>query len=607
MGMARVAAILLGLGAWIVSAPAMAQPRVVEARLAVDLDDDDADGVADGEQARVGDTADCATWDVAKLPAGLKLQSITPQGAARVISDAVPIAQGQPLPTGASRLVVQALRPGSFVVDLGSLQIRGKAIAILAIDGDGKLVSLASSHASFQRTVPDRVGAGSAQREPDALRYVVAGEASELPSTLAIRSRAESGAELSSIGASLLTEVSCPAALGPGIVCKATVPVRVVGDEVDRMHPLVADRSVMGELGGGLLIDAGQGRRQQIRVGGPRETRFGPMRRYRATLRPRLMRVTSRGAPPLGGTEKGAVQLVRDQIAHANSLWAQCGISFGAPAEADVALVDPPPPWMVAVGCELGTPASGGEVRLVVDGRPVTVKTRSGWSPSEAARAIAVELGKKGYRVQTSPNARIGPGAMPSVDLEVWRKQGGAAVVQGPKGEVSTDPTLGVCVGRADLSTGLRHFLDVDSMAGTFDERMLLKWVDDHDPATVDLLIISAFARGGRIGESFIGTDRSSLRNALIIDRSGVRVARASYTLAHELGHVFLDVPGHPDDFGWDTPTLLMDSDGADLTAFGPRRLLVSDCERAWVQAGPGAAVPVLRAWPWGVLSKPSR
>lgn len=590
---------------WIASAPAMAQPRMIEARLAVDLDDDDADGVADGEQARVADGADCASWELAKLPAGVKLQSITPQGAARVISDGEPIAQGQALPAGATRLMVQALRPGAFVVDLGAVQLRGRAIAILAIDGDGKPVSFASSHASFQRTVPDRVLSGSAHREPDALRYLVAGEPSELPSTLAITSRSESGAELSSIEASALGDVPCPAALGSGVVCKATVPLRVVGDEIDRMHPLVADRSVLGELGGGLLVDAGQGRRQQIRVGGPRETRFGPMKRYRATLRSRLMRVTSRGAPPLGGTESGALKLVRDQLAHANSLWAQCGISFGPPAEADVALVDPPPPWMIAVGCELGTPASGGEVKLVVDGRPVTVRTQAGWSPSEAARAIAAALGKKGYRVLTSPNARIGPGAMPSVDLEVWRKQGGAAVVQGPKGAVSTDPTLGVCVGRADLASGLRHFLDVDSMAGTFDERMLLKWVDDHDPATIDLLVISAFARGGRIGESFIGTDRSSLRNALIIDRAGVRVARASYTLAHEVGHVFLDVPGHPDDFGWDTPTLLMDSDGADLTAFGPRRLLVSDCERAWVHAGPGAAVPLLRAWSWGRLGKP--
>jgi len=603
--MARVAAIALGLGLWIASGPAMAAPRVIEARVAVDLDDDDADGVPDADQARVSDGTDCASWDVSTLPAALKVLSISPAGAARALADGEPIAQGQTLPAGARKLMIQALRPGAFVVDLGAVQVRGKAIAILAIDGDGKLVSLATSHASFQRTVPDRVSTGGAQREADALRYVVAGETSELPAVLSIRSRSEAGTELSSLAALALAEVPCPAALGNGIVCKATVPVRVAGDDVDRMHPLVADRSLVGELGGGLLIDAGHGRRQQIRVGGPRETRFGPMKRYRATLRPRLMRVTARGAPPLGGTEKGAIALVREQIAHASSLWAQCGISFGSPAEADVALVDPPPPWMVAVGCELGTPASGGEVRLVVDGRPVTVRTRAGWSPSEAARAIGAELGKKGFRVLTSPNARIGPGAMPSVDLEVWRKQGGAAVVQGPKGPVSTDPTLGVCVGRADLSSGLRHFLDVDSMAGTFDERMLLKWVDDHDPATIDLLVISAFARGGRIGESFIGTDRSSLRNALIIDRSGVRVARASYTLAHEVGHVFLDVPGHPDDFGWDTPTLLMDSDGADLTAFGPRRLPVSDCERAWVHAGSGAAVPLLRAWPWGRLSKP--
>ena len=35
----------------------------------------------------------------------------------------------------------------------------------------------------------------------------------------------------------------------------------------------------------------------------------------------------------------------------------------------DVALVDPPGAHLVAIGCDLGTPASGGEVLLSVDAR----------------------------------------------------------------------------------------------------------------------------------------------------------------------------------------------------------------------------------------------
>jgi hypothetical protein len=359
------------------------------------------------------------------------------------------------------------------------------------------------------------------------------------------------------------------------------------------------------ELGGAVLVDAGQGRRQQLRVGGPRKSRVGPITRYRATLRARLMRVTPKGAAPLGRGDEAARAIMREQLALANALWGQCGISFGPPEEADIALVDPPQASMLGVGCDLGLPASGGEVRLQVDGRAVVVPMRVGATPSQVARQLERVLTAAGHRVQVSPNARIGPGALPTVDLLVQRKDGTAAVVQGPgRGPISTDATMGVCVGKADLSTGLRHFLDVDSMAGTYEERLLLKSVDDRDPSTIDLLVVAAFARGGRIGESFIGNDRSSLRNTVVIDRAGVRVARASFTLAHEVGHVLLDVPGHPDDYGYDTPTLLMDSDGADPTAFGPRRLTVGECERVLQQGGPGTPVPVVRSWPWGRLPK---
>jgi hypothetical protein len=41
-----------------------------------------------------------------------------------------------------------------------------------------------------------------------------------------------------------------------------------------------------------------------------------------------------------------------------------------------------------------------------------------------------------------------------------------------------------------------------------------------------------------------------------------------------------------------------MDSDAADGTIFGPRRLLVPECERAVRQSGPSAPVPILSLWP---------
>ena len=83
-----------------------------------------------------------------------------------------------------------------------------------------------------------------------------------------------------------------------------------------------------------------------------------------------------------------------------------------------------------------------------------------------------------------------------------------------------------------------------------------------------------------------------------------MRTGRASFALAHELGHVLLDDPGHPDDFGVDAPTRLMDADAANASAYGPRRLIASECSRAVLQSGPGARLALLRPWPLGPLGR---
>jgi hypothetical protein len=163
---------------------------------------------------------------------------------------------------------------------------------------------------------------------------------------------------------------------------------------------------------------------------------------------------------------------------------------------------------------------------------------------------------------------------------------------------LSSDPSLSVCLGELDLADGLNHFTDFTATAGTIEERTLVKAFDDGDPTTVEVFVVPAFARSTRIGESFISADGSSIRNVVIIDRSGVHSRTRSYTLAHEIGHIFLDMPGHPDDYGVDRPDLLMDSDAADASIFGPRRLLLEDCERALLQSGPSAPVPLLQPWP---------
>jgi len=138
----------------------------------------------------------------------------------------------------------------------------------------------------------------------------------------------------------------------------------------------------------------------------------------------------------------------------------------------------------------------------------------------------------------------------------------------------------------------------MDSMAGTLEERTLLKAIDRADPAQIQVVVVPLFKGGGRIGESFIASDRSSLRNIVVLDRAGIRARKSSLTLAHELGHVLMDLPGHPDDYGVDTPTLLMDSDAAEESPFGPRRISLDECARVIRESGPGSPLPLLVAVP---------
>ncbi len=606
--MARVARlVLLALVAAAASArSAAAAPPAVDIRVVVDDDDDDGDGVADCLAREKVDTTDGVVPFIPSRP-GLVLGDVEPDGQAlRVVVDGRAVARGTALPSGAHSVMIQAIHPGLDTVDLGVVRLRVHAIQILAVDGDGALVDFTSSHASFQRTPPDRIDEPTAlTHDPDALRFVFAGERDDLPAAARLVSRGEDGRLIDTLESVDVTDAPCPGGVRKGLSCRTTWPIRVVADDVDKRHPLVAARSILAELGGGIIVSTPDGLAQQIRVGGPRHTRFGPIGRYRGVMRVTVLRLSEHGAPALGATDPAAMAVARGQIAGVNARWAQCGVTFGPPELADVRIVDPPPPFLLAVGCDLGLPASGGRVRFTVDHREITWRTEPGSRPWQVAARLARELRAAGYQVVRSSNSRIGPGAFPVDDLLVYERDGTAAVLDTPgHAPASTDPTMPVCIGRASLSEGLQHFLDVDSIAGTVQERTLLKWVDDHDPGTIDAVMVPAFESSGRIGESFIGDDTSSLRNLVIVDRGGVRASYASHTLAHELGHVLLDVPGHPDDYGVDTPSSLMDSDAANPSAFGPLRLSVRECERALLQSGPGAPIPVLAPWPWRPLPK---
>lgn len=573
-------------------------------RLIADRDDDDVDEVADADATVLSPSARA---DLVALDARYVGAILTPRAAgerARVVVNGKPLGWGERLPAGAQ---LQGIAPGH----LSLLATTGTRRWLLSIDvhgvgfrdGSKRNKDIAREHASIARTPPSRVDLDDADLpfdDPDALRIVTSSPDGSALGAASVESLSPDGSSLDLLRDVSLTSVACEHPLKTNATCMASAPLRLVADDADRKHPLVEARSLRAEVGGAIVVRDSAGKKlQAIRVAGPRESEVGPIGRHRVTIRPVVVRMNAGGAPAVGGTDAGAVALVRAELTTASATWGQCGITFGPIRQLEVTVVNPPPPYLVAIGDDVGLPASGGEIRLRIDGRPASVTTKKGWSARQVALEIQRVARSVGASGVLSENARTAPGAFPSVDVALKRGDGQLSTVELVS---NSDATLSVRVGAVDMTDGLQHFNDTDSVAGTLEERTLVKAVDDGDPTTIELIVVPYFAGGGRIGESFIASDGSSIRNVVIVDRAGIRARRSSLTLAHELGHVILDEPGHPDDYSADTPSLLMDSDASDSSPFGPRRLTTSECSRAIRQSGPHARIPLLTEWKLGTM-----
>jgi hypothetical protein len=604
--MARVALSAL-LAALAVAPPSVAAvdalPESID--IVADRDDDDVDGVPDGDQPLVPRDAQVDAIPLGSAFVGASVERQSGDGV-RILAGDHPLPWGSVVPRGA---LLQGVSPGSsvLVVERGreTHEVTVRVWQVGMRDGAGKAVDLARSHASLERSPPARASSdvSTLYDEPDPLRLAVRTLA-EAPPSLLLESVGPTGAHLDSLAAPPFAAVACDGEPVPGLHCFLTEPLRFVVDETDRRHALAAFRSLRAELGGAVIVREAGKKLQAIRVAGPRSTPAGPIGRLRARLRPFVLRMTAGGVPAVGGNDAGAVALVRSELGEASRIWGECGVTFGPPEEMPVAVVDPPPPYLLSFGDELGLPASGGHVSVRVDGeRTVTLTTTDGELPLEAAHAAVGAFEAAGYRAEASPNARVAGGVNPSVDVLVAKRSGVRVRLEQVKKDgkdvpLSDDPTLSVRIGKVSPGGGLAHFTDTDAASGTLEERTLLKALDDGDPTTLEVVVVPFFTGGVRIGESFIGVDRGSLRNVVLFDRAGVRARRTSLTLAHELGHILLDVPGHPDDYGVDTPTRLMDADASDASPFGPRRLTLAECARVVRESGPLARTPLLREWP---------
>lgn len=421
-----------------------------------------------------------------------------------------------------------------------------------------------------------------------------------LPTSVGLFSDGAAGESLDELGPVPLSPVLCLAPATSTSACAATAPLRLVNTSIDREHPELARTSLLAKLGGKITISA-TGETARLEVRGPRAF-GGAVHRLRARVS--VLDITPTGEAALDADDARALHLAREALAEASALWAQCGFVF-EPVPTKTSESMSPPVGLLEVGCHGGLPASGGEISLATGTSTIRLPTRPGESPESVAGRLASELERRAFRVTVARNARSEAAAGPTFDLVVRPTVLDARSPFLWRTVESSDATLDVCVGSLDLADGLTHFEDETARGGTLEERVLLRAGSDGDPRTLDLLIVPYFGGRGRIGESFIGGRGASLENLVVIDRAGVRASARSATLAHEIGHILLAQPGHPDDFGRDESTRLMDADASDATAFGPRRLDLEECQRALWEHGPASELPLLEAVVPAAVSAP--
>lgn len=560
-----------------------AQTNGDELWVPVDRDDDDLDGIEDRADELVTTQVSVGP----KLPPAWTRDPLvaTGSGAVRLL------ARGRVVPW--SRPSVAAELQGTFV---GTVRVRPERAAtdnsVLTVrvfsaewlDASGERIDATKRHVALRRVTPEGAGASATDLVNDeSLRaFFRLPEGTTAIPRVRISTSTADGGPLDTLDDVILDAAVCPRLEGqkPDTVdrCFVSKPISLVVDDVDRRHPTLRDRSLRAELGGAVVADAFGGRATLVRVGAPRSV-SSPSPRMKMRVRAVVLRMTNGGIPAVGGSDSGAIALVRAELGYASSIWSPCGITFGPARDLEVRVEPPPPDHLISFSDDAGTKSGGGTMRVKIDGRPLAFTWGPRLAPDIVAAAFAKEVERAGSRAIVSMNARTTAGAASSADVSIRKRDGRLSQLDWTT--LPNDPAMRVEIGRVDLGDGLTHFTDVESPAGTLEERTLIKAYEDGLVETVDVFIVPFFGGNGRIGESFITSDGSSMRNVVVVDRAGIRARRSSLTLAHELGHVLLDEPGHPDDFGVDTPTRLMDSDGSDGSSFGPRRLTRSECDRA--------------------------
>ncbi len=585
--------------------------------LAADLDDEDEDGRLDAFQARPP-TAGLRQFQVHAPDASAVLVRV--KGPAQIFFRGRPVGRALGYRFGPDearvlRFALQGLDPrhgasGSLRIAAGRrrLELPLTVVRVRLLRGahrplDPRRDALGVSHrVTHDASLPRDTSWDTVSPDPENLRVEVFDPRRPEEASVVLRSLPAGASEPPAPRAVL---EGLPLVGDPGGGTGARAPwVRLVGDAVDAEAPGVSRqvlRVALRDVVEVVYRAPGGPVRQRWRVGRPGHE-DGPRAARRARLRIHVLRLTPGGPPVLGdGSEQSALRLARHQVAVASEVWLQCFLDFGPPERTEVRVVDPPPPALLAISDGLGLPAAGGGlVRFRAGGRPVgPIETRPGELPVQLAARIAEALGRLGFRPRVTELPTTDGSNQHAADLYV-RDARGRPVTLSAWGQwpLSTDARQRVQIGRVDLTDGLQQFDNANNAGGTLEERALLYGVIDDDPRTLDVVVVDRFTGGSRLGEAFIEMRGGPIVDAVVLDRNGVRTERAAWTLAHELGHVLLDHPLHPDQVGPDRPWLLMDADVSRAHVAGPKRLLPEECARFRARSGLRAVPPLVDRHP---------
>ncbi len=370
--------------------------------------------------------------------------------------------------------------------------------------------------------------------------------------------------------------------------------LRLVTDALDAAAPGVEGRLLHVALRNVVELDY-LGATQSVRVGRPGDE-DGALAARRVTVDVHVLR--DGGRPVVGRDPAQARAWAREQLVIASEVWAQCLVDFEARA---ITVHDPAPPALLSFGEPEGFIAAGGSVRFVAGETaigPVTIQP--GAEPLDAAMAAARALREAGFEATVTLNPRASYAARPTADVLV-RRDGRPVALRPVEGVPLTDDRrLRVRIPEVDLIGGLEEFDNRNAASGSLEERALVLPTHDGDPSTIDLYVVNRFEGRTRQGEAFIEADRGALVNTVILDRRGLEQQRTAFTQAHEIGHVLLDQPFHPDDVADPVPWRLMSAGAADPTLRGPRRLTADECARARDRSGVRARPTLLRRHPGG-------